>query len=321
LLTRPRIAIGDDQGVKPAEPNDASITKLETQTDSIDGKSEKNTAEVLQNLTHTESLKISSHKKKWIIGGLLIILLSFGVNALAEDESPDLSWAFISCGIWASLAYLAPDHWCHFPRLQVNWKKVRLWAGCALLITAFIAGLVLSMKAFERSAKKSAQPKAEAVRSKPILIEENDAFQLFQSLETMPKDMRPRAARLLSDYRTQQAAAGLPLWPSQEAAKAERRKRVYEVFDNPLVLDKEDGSYLQAERVQPGLGDKLRKREASILWLANRYGADEADVRKRLDFYKAAAGARWDVGLLDDDAFFAKVKADIAAESISKPNK
>jgi hypothetical protein len=55
----------------------------------------------------------------------LIILLSFGVHCFVEDESPNLSWSFISCGIWASLAYLAPDKWFHFPRLQVNWKKVR----------------------------------------------------------------------------------------------------------------------------------------------------------------------------------------------------
>ena len=103
-----------------------------------------------------------------------------------------------------------------------------------------------------------------------MAIEERDAFQLFQTLETLPEDMRPRAAGVLADYRNQQTAAGLPLWPSQEAARADKRKRVYEVFDNPLTLDKDDGSFIQADRVQPGLGDTLRKREASIMWLANR---------------------------------------------------
>ena len=155
LLTRPRIAIGDDQGVKPAEPDDASITNKETQTDSMGGRCEKNTTEVSQNLSHPETLEISSHKKGWIIGGLLIILLSFGVHGFVEDESPNLSWSFISCGIWASLAYLAPDKWFRFPRLHVNWKITRLWVGYTLLITTVIAGLALLMKALERSVEKS----------------------------------------------------------------------------------------------------------------------------------------------------------------------
>ncbi len=155
LLTRQRIEISDDRRVKLAEADDLSATKLGPQSDSMGGNSEKDTTQSSQDFTHTEPLKISSHKKKWIIGGLLIILLSFGVNGFIEDESPNLSWSFISCGIWASLAYLAPDKWLHIPRLQVNWNKVRLWAGYALLITASIAGLVLLMKAFEHSVEKS----------------------------------------------------------------------------------------------------------------------------------------------------------------------
>jgi N-acetylmuramoyl-L-alanine amidase len=155
LLTIPRIAVSDDQGVKRHQIDDSSITKNEAITDSVDWSSERNTTEVSQNLTHPEPLKISSHKKEWIIGGLLIILLSFGVHGFIEDQSPNLSWSFISCGIWASLAYLAPDKWFHFPRLQVNWKKVRLSVGYALLVTAIIAGLALLIKALERSVEKS----------------------------------------------------------------------------------------------------------------------------------------------------------------------
>lgn len=155
LLTRQRIETCDDNYAKPVEADDSSATKQGPLSTLIGGNSEKPTSEPSQSLTNSESLNISSHKKKWIIGGLLIILLSFGVNGFVEDESPNLSWSFISCGIWASLVYLAPDKWLHFPRLQVNWKKVRLWAGYTLLVAAFIAGLVLLMKAFERSLEKS----------------------------------------------------------------------------------------------------------------------------------------------------------------------
>ncbi len=87
------------------------------------------------------------------------------------------------------------------------------------------------------------------------------------------------------------------------------------LFADPLKLDAEDGSYLEAERVSPGLGDKLRKREANILWLADRYGADEADVRNRLDFYKADASEKWGGVTLDDGAFFAKAKGEIDQET------
>jgi N-acetylmuramoyl-L-alanine amidase len=158
LLTIPRITAREDKDIKLGEPDevdDSRITKIETQTDTMGGRSEKYATEASQNLNHAEPLKISSHKKERIIGGLLIILLTFSVYAFVEDESPNLSWSLISCGIWASLAYLSPDKWFHFPRLQVNWKKVRVWAGYALLVTAIIAGLVLLMKALERSVGKS----------------------------------------------------------------------------------------------------------------------------------------------------------------------
>jgi hypothetical protein len=148
-----------------------------------------------------------------------------------------------------------------------------------------------------------------------MVINEQDAFSVFQKLEQMPEDMRPRAASFLADYRGQQEREGLPLWPTQEKAKIERRAKVADIFADPLKLDAEDGSYVEAERVSPGLGDKLRKREANILFLADRYGADEADVRNRLDFYRADASEKWGGVALDDGAFFAKAKGEIDQET------
>jgi len=52
-----------------------------------------------------------------------------------------------------------------------------------------------------------------------MVIDENDAFQLFQGIETMPEDMRPRAASLLADYKAQQESLGASLWPTQEKLK------------------------------------------------------------------------------------------------------
>ena len=149
-----------------------------------------------------------------------------------------------------------------------------------------------------------------------MAIDENDAFQVFNGIETMPEEMRPRAASLLADYKTQQESAGAPLWPTQEKIKQDRRKRVQEVFDNPLVLDADNGAFVEANKVKPGIGDNLRSREASILWLADRYNADEADVRKRYDFYKADQSQKWGHQTLDDATFFNKAKADNDAEIV-----
>lgn len=149
-----------------------------------------------------------------------------------------------------------------------------------------------------------------------MVIDENDAFQLFQGIETMPEDMRPRAASLLADYKAQQESLGAPLWPTQEKLKQDRKKRVQEVFNNPLVLDSDNGAFVEANKVKPGLGDNLRAREASILWLADRYNADEADVRKRYDFYKADQSQKWGVQSLDDSTFFGKAKSELDADTL-----
>jgi hypothetical protein len=149
-----------------------------------------------------------------------------------------------------------------------------------------------------------------------MVIDENDAFQLFQGIETMPEDMRPRAASLLADYKAQQESLGAPLWPTQEKLKQDRKKRVQEVFNNPLVLDSDNGAFVEANKVKPGLGDNLRAREASILWLADRYNADESDVRKRYDFYKADQSQKWGVQSLDDSTFFGKAKSELDADTL-----
>jgi hypothetical protein len=149
-----------------------------------------------------------------------------------------------------------------------------------------------------------------------MVIDENDAFQLFQGIDTMPEDMRPRAASLLADYRAQQETLGAPLWPTQEKLKQDRKKRVQEVFQNPLVLDTENAAFVEANRAKPGFGDQLRAREASILWLADRYNADEADVRKRYDFYKADASQKWGNQPLDDSTFFSKAKSELDADMV-----
>ena len=149
-----------------------------------------------------------------------------------------------------------------------------------------------------------------------MVIDENDALQVFNGIDSMPEDMRPRAASLLADYKAQQEALGAPLWPTQDKLKQGRNKRVQEVFQNPLVLDTDNGAFVEANKVKPGLGDNLRAREANILWLADRYNADEADVRKRYDFYKADASQKWGSGTLDDPTLFNKAKAEIDADMV-----
>jgi hypothetical protein len=144
-----------------------------------------------------------------------------------------------------------------------------------------------------------------------MVIDETAAFQVLRALPTLDDARRERAARMLRDYQGQQERLDLPLWPSRVEELNKRRERVRSVFDNPLSLDAEDGTFSAADAVQPGTGDKMRKREANILYLADTYQADEADVRTRYDFYKADAGAKWGTGSLDDEAFFTKAKGEV----------
>ena len=144
-----------------------------------------------------------------------------------------------------------------------------------------------------------------------MVIDETAAFQVLNSLPTLDDARKERAARMLRDYQGQQDRLGLPLWPSRVAELDKRREKTRSVFDNPLVLDAEDGTYQAAEAVEQGTGERMRKREANILFLADKYQADETDVRQRFDFYKADMGAKWGTGTLDDEAFFSKAKGEV----------
>lgn len=144
-----------------------------------------------------------------------------------------------------------------------------------------------------------------------MVIDENAAFQVLNSLPTLDDARKERAARMLRDYEGQQDRLGLPLWPSRVAELERRREKTRSVFDNPLVLDADDGTYQAADAVEQGTGERMRKREANILFLADKYQADETDVRQRFDFYKADMGAKWGTGTLDDEAFFSKAKGEV----------
>ena len=144
-----------------------------------------------------------------------------------------------------------------------------------------------------------------------MVIEENIAMGVWEATPFLDEERKAKAARILKDYRDQQERLDLPLWPSRVEELNKSRERVRSVFDNPLSLDADDGTFSAADAVQPGTGDKMRKREANILYLADTYQADEADVRTRYDLYKADAGAKWGTGSLDDEAFFTKAKGEV----------
>lgn len=141
-----------------------------------------------------------------------------------------------------------------------------------------------------------------------MVIEEKDALQVFTGFDSMPEEQRQRAAALLADYRAQQERLGAPLWPSQEAEKRKQRERARNVIFDPLKLDEENGAYVQAERVAPGAGESMRKRDAAIAWTAARYGVEETEVRTRWQLYKADMGRKWQTGILDDGAFYDRAR-------------
>jgi hypothetical protein len=147
-----------------------------------------------------------------------------------------------------------------------------------------------------------------------MVIDEQTALGIWRSIPNLDEDRKAKAARILGDYKSQQERLEQPLWPSQMAAMEKRKERTRSVFDNPLVLDAEDGTFAAADAVEQGTGDRMRKREANILFLADQYQADEGDVRQRYDHYKAEVGAKWGTGTLDDDAFFNRAKGEVTKE-------
>jgi hypothetical protein len=326
LLTAPRLAIAvvESKVNEPAPTVMLSDPKDEHEVE--ERKVVTATPDEIPPLIQTGSRAMASsgHKKlRLILAGLLLILMAFGIHALVEDESPSLTWLIIGGGIWCISAYLTPDAWIHSIGGKLNFQTLKRgfhFIGLTVLglvaIGLLIAGATVAVQLMQEKASQATNKNGSTEKGR--LIEETDALGVWNAFETMDEATKPRAAKLLDAYRTQQASAGLPLWPSIEKRKTERRERVKTVFDNPLVLDADDGTFAAADEVQQGAGDKMRKREANILFLADRYQADEMDVRQRYDFYKADMGAKWGTGTLDDEAFFRKAKAELEAEQ-SKP--
>ena len=131
-----------------------------------------------------------------------------------------------------------------------------------------------------------------------MVINENDAFQVFNALQAgqVPEPMKPRALSMLSAYRS------------------ETVKKMQDVFSNLQTLDADDGSFITADRFSPGSGDKLRKKEANVLWLANRYNRPTSEIRGKYDFYKADASSIWGDAMLDDETFFSKASSEVSEQ-------
>jgi hypothetical protein len=131
-----------------------------------------------------------------------------------------------------------------------------------------------------------------------MAINESDAFKIYDALKAgqIPDEMKPRAVSFLSAYRS------------------ENVKKMQDIFTNLQTLDKEDGSFITADRFSPGLGDQMRKREANILWLANRYNRPTTEVRGKYDVFKADASSIWNAGTLDDEAFFNKASEQVGIQ-------
>jgi hypothetical protein len=268
---------------------------------------------------------IGRAKLHFILGGLLLILVGFGIHALSVDESPSLTWLIIIGGIWSILASLGPDSWIHSIGSKLNPQNLKRgfrFIGLTVLglvaVWLLIAGAAVAIQLIEKKASQATNNGGGTEKGQ--LIDENAAFQVLQSYATLDEARKVKAAQILRDYRDQQERLNLPLWPSRIDELNNSRERVRSVFDNPLSLDAEDGTFSAADAVQPGKGDKMRKREANILFLADQYQADEAHVRQRYDFYKAEASAKWGIGTLDDEQFFFRAKAELEGEQL-RPSK
>lgn len=152
-----------------------------------------------------------------------------------------------------------------------------------------------------------------------MVINEPDALEIFHAMDTMPEEMKPRAAKLLADYRTQQDNAGKPLWPEGLKRQREQQSRFWAEFENPRLLDEVEGTYMEADRLSPGLGEKLRYKELQIKFLAKKYGRPIEEVRKQPDLFAVDYGAdNWkESKVLEPKQFFERAKVEVLKEKAS----
>ncbi|SKA88876.1 hypothetical protein SAMN02745166_01500 [Prosthecobacter debontii] len=149
-----------------------------------------------------------------------------------------------------------------------------------------------------------------------MVIKEGDAREVFDRFDEADETLKPRLAKFLAGYRDQQANAGKPLWPSVVEREKQERTRLWSIFEDPTVLNKENGLFEMAERAVPGSSEAMRLREANVAFLARRYQRPVQEIRDGYDRYSLDYGYRhWNEAVhLDNKLFFEKAKVEVAKE-------
>jgi hypothetical protein len=145
-------------------------------------------------------------------------------------------------------------------------------------------------------------------------LTEDQALTLTNTMGELDPDRKIKATRLLGEYKTAQADAGLPAFPALERKKADQDAQFYSMFDKLENVD----------AVAPGMATITKASadpEADRMLYANasmiaRYTGKEVDevLNRYSDFMPAFATQVLKTNVADDRAFFAAASGRVAKD-------
>ena len=136
-----------------------------------------------------------------------------------------------------------------------------------------------------------------ALETLPVL-NENEAAVLRRDMGTLAPDLQERAKQRLGRYDNEQ------------------QSRLFAAFDDPAKLPDSGGWFAEAERLRPGEGLKMRKKEAVADFYARRYGTTKQAVLQDFDRYNYDYGATVhnEPVPLEPDRMFERIKPAVQSE-------
>lgn len=145
------------------------------------------------------------------------------------------------------------------------------------------------------------------------LIPEAVAATLYRGLPGATDDERGRAVEVLRRYGEQQRLAGQPLWPEDEAKKAEEGARVLRFYTDPKHgLSDEANAEIDRAAFGSTKPEETKAQGFNRQYLAHAFGVDPSVLQgvNHSAFRRKFAASRWNLPDVTETDFFNRIKAE-----------